>query len=472
MDPRISNLIQKAKRIIGFPFKAGRQQTTLLNSSSGRPGSHASDEKLVTFSAQPRPSEPSAGKSKSTLEYERPVGPQPSTHHPSEPPQSVDAAKENLRDCVQFNDSPSRMIVHHDGSAAYHALLLGKNLVVKQSDIQGYCRTRNSLNRKLEAIDTKVETIERNIYCAKELIKETSNDRKSNALAKALELEQQKLSSICQKRDNLEENLDILEMNLAFVKNESQGIIENALREANMLLPEPDDDSISSIQDPTEHEQVSTALSVRSSSTDISMEHTFRLALVDEMEEKRERFHMMKDAFDRRGLDAENDRVEYEQACQDGACDLPHSEFDRLALKILRDRTRDYIYAEWAYDEVKARARALGLLDDNEFEQESNFIDHPNDGYRESHDAAMTATIDVDSIEEWKAQIITSQDTQTFDENLEADDWEAKPIGFSDSISLVDYSRNRGRIVRWQEFCRLTRKGLADFTRKGEGILR
>lgn len=75
----------------------------------------------------------------------------------------------------------------------------------------------------------------------------------------------------------------------------------------------------------------------------------------------------------------------------------------------------------------------------------------------------MTATVNPDGIEEWKARIISSQDIENLYEELEVDDWEiddweAKSIGISDSISLVDFSRNGDRINRWREFCDLVRE--------------
>ncbi|MCJ1262736.1 hypothetical protein MMC22_002606 [Lobaria immixta] len=304
----------------------------------------------------------------------------------------------------------------------------------------------------------EVTITEGKISYMKESIEETSNDERPTALEKDLELEQQKLLSVCQKRDVLKWDYDMLVINLEYLRNESQWIFEEALREANMLnLPELDDDSTTSIQDPTEHDQPSAANSVRSSSTGISMDHTFRLALVEEMETKGLVFHIMRDAFNQRNEDLGRETGEYEQAVQDGTCDLPRSDFDRMGVEMLQARTRDYIDAEIAYEEVKTRARALRLLD-NEFDQDSNFIDDPEDGYRESFEASTMDRVDKDFIERWRAEIINSQDMGNLEEQLEADDWEARTIGISDSISLVDYTRNGARIERWQEICRLARE--------------
>ena len=219
-------------------------------------------------------------------------------------------------------------------------------------------------------------------------------------------------------------------------------MFEKVLSEANMLnLPDLNDDSITIIQDPTEHDEPSEAISVGSSSSEIRMEHTFRLALVEELERKKRRFHFMRDAFDRRDQDLGKEFEEYEQAVQDGTCDLPRTDFDCMGVEMLQARTRDYIDAEIAYKEVKTRARALELLD-NEFNQESNLIDYPDDGYCESFDAGMVATVSVDFIESWKAEIINSQDIESLDEEqLEVDDWEAKTIGFSDSVSRRPYTK-------------------------------
>lgn len=371
-------------------------------------GSHSSAEKLLTPMVQPRPSEPSAGNLGSILEDEKSVGLRPKAQCPSDPPQSFEDAREHILDGGKFKDSPSRIILHNDGSAAFYALLLSEDLAAKQRETLEYCRKRSRLNRKLRAVRIEYRIIEGNLNYANETIEETSSGKRSTA-EKDLELEQQRFLAVCQKKDVLERDLHSLERNLEYVRAESQGIFEEILRKADMLnLPDLDDDSITSIHNPTEHDQSLVAVSVRSSSTDISVEHTFRLALLEEMGEKRMKFHIMQDAFDQRNQDLEKDHEEYEKDFQDGNCSLSQSDYDCMGLEMLQARTRNYIDAEIAYEEVKTRARALGLLD-NEFEQESNFIDYQDDGYRESHEAAMTATINEDGIEEWKAQIINSR---------------------------------------------------------------
>ena len=460
MDARIRNFIQKTKRTIGFPFKSERPPTFVLTSSSGHSRSHSSDEGPVKRPVPSRPSEDSYGNSESVLEEERSAGPRlwPSAQDSSEPQQSFESAGENVQDGAQFEDGPSRIILHNDGSAAIYALLLNEDLVENQREILEYCRKRRHLRRKLVAVKIEVRNTEWKINDKKESIAETRSDKSSTASEKDLEHEQQKLLSVCQKRDVLKHDLDILEINLEYLRSQSQRIFKDALSEANMLnLPGLDDDSITSTQDPTEHEQPSAAISVRSSSTGISMEHTFRLALAEEMERKAVLFHFMRHAFDERNEDLGKELDEYLQAVQDGTCDLPQSDFDRMGVEMLQARTRDYIDAEIAYEEVKTRARALRLLD-NEFDQDSNFIDDPDDGYRESHEAEMMDRVDEDFIEGWRAKIINSQDMGNLEEQLEADDWEAKTIGISDSISLVDYTRNGARIERWQEICRLARE--------------
>ena len=457
MDARIRDFIQRTKRTIGFPFKLGRQKST-LTSSSGCSGSKFHSGRLAESSVALRRSEDSGG-SVPILEDGTPVRPQlpPIVQDVSEPSQSFENAIEGLQGGVRFTDSPSRIVVHSDGC---YALLLNEGLVEKQRDILKYCRKRTHLKRKLRVVKMEVRDTEGKINDKKESIEETSNDKTLKSLEQDLELDQQKLLSVCQKRDMLQHDLHILEMNLEYLRNQSQELFEEVLCEAGMLnFPEHDDDSIASIQNPVEKDQRSVATSVQSSSTGISMEHTFRLALVEELKRKAEAFYFMRDGFDQRYEDLGKELEEYEQAVQDGTCDLQRSEFDCMGVKMLQARTGDYIDAEIAYEEVKTRARALGLLD-NEFDQESNFIDDPDDGYRESFEAGMVATVPVAFIERWKAEIINSQEMESLDgEQLEADDWEAKTIGFSDSVSLVDCTKNGARIDRWQEICRRTREG-------------
>lgn len=456
MNARVWGFVRRTKLTIGFPFKF-RRSTTLLTSSSECTVSHSSDEKLIAPPVQPRTPECSAETLESISIDKKSSGSrqQPNAQDSPNPPQSFQDARENPQDGVHFNDNPSRIIMRNGGSAPVYALLLEEDLVAKQREILRFCRKRQHLRRELESVTIEAMIAERNMNYTKKAIEETSDDKQLTVLAKGLELKQEKFISLCQITDELKWDLDILETNLGYLRSQSQGLFEKALCAANMLnLPELDDDSIESIQGPTEHDENSAAKSVRSSSTGISMEHTFRLALVEEMEKKRMTFHVMLDAFDRRNEDLGKEQEEYEQAIQNGTCDLSQSDFDCMGIKMLQARTRDYIDAETAYEEVKTRARAMRLFD-NESEQESNFIDDEDDGYRESHEATMTAMINEDGIEEWKAQIVDSQDIENLTEELEGDDWEAKSVGMSDSISLVDYTRNGARICRWQNICRL-----------------
>jgi hypothetical protein len=55
--------------------------------------------------------------------------------------------------------------------------------------------------------------------------------------------------------------------------------------------------------------------------------------------------------------------------------------------------TRALIDAEAAYEDVLTRARALRIIG-NDFDQESDFVDHADDGYRESFEADMAAGAD------------------------------------------------------------------------------
>ncbi|MCJ1263794.1 hypothetical protein MMC22_003664 [Lobaria immixta] len=465
MDARIRGFIQRTKRTISFPFKVGRQKSTLLNSSSRHSELHSNHEGPVTPPVLSRPSEDFYGEPKPILEDGRSAGPRlcPSAHNPSEPQHSLENARETFWDGVQYKDSPGRVFVHNDGFGAFFALLLDEDLVVKQREILGYCRKRNHLKRRLANVIIEVTITQGKIDYTKESIEETVNDERSTTLQKDLELEQQKFHSICQKRDALKWDLDILEINLEYLRNQSQTIFEEALRAANMLNdPELDDESITSVQDPTDHDQPSAAISVQSSSTGISMEHTFGLALLEELERKGRRFHFMRDAFNKRNEDLDKDTKEYEEAVQDGTCDLSRSDFDCMGLEMLQARTRDYIDAEIGYEEVKTRARALRLLE-NDFFQDSNFIDDPDDGYRESFEVATMDRVDEEFIKGWRADIINSQEEMgSLDEQLEADDWEAKTIGISDSISVVDYTRNGARIKRWQDICRLAQEAHAE----------
>jgi len=81
-------------------------------------------------------------------------------------------------------------------------------------------------------------------------------------------------------------------------------------------------------------------------------------------------------------------------------------------------------------------------------DQQSGFVDYPDDGYRESMEAAMVAHVDHDSIQKWMQGEDDSRNHST-----ECDQWDSRSVDLCDSVSVVAQGRDRKRIDRWRSAC-------------------
>lgn len=339
--------------------------------------------------------------------------------------------------------------MHNDGKANYYALLLTQELVDLQRETIEACRKKARLTRKLANIDMKLldESDQRDLQNS---INETESGEE--ACRAEDDLKPVKLDLKAQ-RDAYLRLFSRYSSSEANARSDSQRIIEQALQEADLLnLPEEQSDSTLSAVGIQQPDHVS-LVTFQSNSTTISIEELLRRSVRQEMEEKAEEVYKMKTEFDQRYAYIETEQAEYEQAVLDKTCELARSGFDRFGVKEMQRRTGNFIWAEREYEEVKDRARDLGILG-NLYEQESRFVDDDDDGYRESLEAATINDCNRDLIEAWAIEVSEAQ-TEDIESpsNPEFDEWDAKSIALGDSISVFDYTRNGSRIDRWQRIC-------------------
>lgn len=351
----------------------------------------------------------------------------------------------------RVNASESLTIVSNDGKTS---LVLDDRLIQKQRIVIECSRIRNSFKRKVRQVEAQISNIEDHIDRLNWY--KGNLDTEDTAAQIELDIEHRKreLDDASKRKDALKWDLDIHDMNYECSRDQVQDMFEVILERANLLnLPEQDDDSVLSDHEMDRDGPVDTSPpSIHSDCTAVSMSELFRRGVEVELEGRKRVYHEMEDGFNERYKDLEKGLAEYHQDVKEGLCDLPQSEFDRRALQTFRQRTRDLIDAEALFEEVKSRARALGLLG-NEWEQESKFVDDHDDGYHESYEAAATGDVNRDVIETWIEGVLEVDDVE-IPGNAEMDEWDAQSIDICDSISCVDYTRNGARIDRWRDMCR------------------
>ncbi|KAK4508112.1 hypothetical protein PRZ48_001850 [Zasmidium cellare] len=143
--------------------------------------------------------------------------------------------------------------------------------------------------------------------------------------------------------------------------------------------------------------------------------------------------------FDRRELDREKDRQTTDQS--------PEA-FDIHWVHRFRELTTQLIAAEAAFTAAKVAANEAGIDIGGE-DQCSMFLDRDDDGYRESHDAACTASAPRDKILQWVDGISDEADPGELCGDVEVDEWDAPEMDLSDSVSCVAVGSWRSKIDQW-----------------------
>ncbi|MCJ1379521.1 hypothetical protein MMC17_002622 [Xylographa soralifera] len=254
--------------------------------------------------------------------------------------------------------------------------------------------------------------------------------------------------------------------NLEMTRYAFVDIIERALSDGELLEPMPDQDEAWKAKEHLyHHSNPVTPVTETFSSGVVSADELFRRAALEDLAKAHQRYMDHLDQFESRGDMYENDFRDYRQAVEDGTCSLTMTDFDRTYVENISNLTHWLRKTEAAYEEALETARRLKLLT-NEYEQESNFVSDVSDGYRESFEASICAGVDRRIVERWNEEVLTtmplednSLDTHSLfieqSDMTEVDQWDAKSVGLSSSLSMKDGTRNRRRIDRWRQQCGL-----------------
>lgn len=375
----------------------------------------------------------------------------------AEVPVEHDEETKDLQDAPTYTEGSSRVVMAHDGTKACLALLLTDDIVSKINQIA-------TLNRKVEGLQCKFDDAAGEFSMAQICLEESSalidvtedSDEQTQVREETTKWEETR-DKASKRKEQIEEHLNIYKGNLDFSREESQELFERALDQAGLFTSKSEDEDAVEIS--TGSEAQFSALSEQrsdiTSNTDktvISVEHLNRLATYEDMLERENLLQTLQDKFDTRRETYNQEFVDYSQAVEDGNCSLSRSEFDGICLSNLRDLTKALADAERGHEYAKFKARALGLVG-NDWEQESDFVDDPDDcDYLESLEAELCGGVDRDFIEAWSAEVSDCEDPDNL-EDQDNDEWDAETVDISDSISLVDRGRNRRRIDRWREIC-------------------
>ncbi len=353
----------------------------------------------------------------------------------------------NQQETPWYTSGPSRIILSHEGLA----MLLRKEMIAELSQIIHSSRKLECLEREYDKAKWEVKMTQSFMENSNSLIETSENE--DDRIRIRQEMEQQELTHHrnIKRKDELKHELGFLRINVRHRQSLSQEAFEKALADAN-LLEVPD---VVPGEDPVPSQPQSPVLdSVVLADFDddpMTSDESYNLAVLKEVERTRQNLFQAQEVFDSTRDLNEFDKMEYHRMKAVGLAEFPEDELDLIHFQRGSENTRALIVAEQEHKEARSRAMALGLLE-NQWDQESDFVDDPDDGYRESQEADMKAAPDVEYLRDWTNDVYGCQNPFTLQpEGLEPDNWETKTVAMSDTLSCVDLDLDhRRRIDQWE----------------------
>ena len=372
---------------------------------------------------------------------------------PNESIRSLSMRSDNEKADVEFTDGPARVVTAFDGTKNCHAILMTETMI---DDLKQILEATHKVKRKEEVQeDAKNESdrAELSISNLQKLMYESKREEEKNAIKKAIEQHEQIRMANLDRQYRIDGDLVVDRFSLEFLQSTFEKTFQDALENANLFVAPDFEKADGAIRhDVALIPQYSLAAkSDVSDPTQISLEELYRRTVVEDVERTRNVLERAQDLFDDRQNEYAEQLSQYYQARREGACEITRTDFDCCAIEAVGEMTRDLSVAEAAHQSALRHAKALGLIDFN-FDQESNFADDPNDGYRESLEAPVMAPANHVFIESWVNGVLQG-DEYEHTELEQLEQWDVKSVGLSDSVSVVDYTRNRRRIDRWRRIC-------------------
>lgn len=196
------------------------------------------------------------------------------------------AETKGLGNAPPYTDGPSRIVQANDGIKDCLALLLTPDLVADLNQITHDTRTLEKKHGELERIESKIVGLSCRLDIAKETIRNPSYQDRAEEMQLALEILQLRKQEAEERKSQLNIELIPVESSLKLSRNQSQGILEEALLEACLLdPPEPESPtSFHDVDDDTSAGGYSDAPSIYEGTEPTIEQHLLREARMDVIE--------------------------------------------------------------------------------------------------------------------------------------------------------------------------------------------
>ena len=351
---------------------------------------------------------------------------------------------------VEAQDGVIKVI--HD-SRESSALLLTDILSKRFCQFVGASRELEAVQRVHAEASREVRLGQIFIKHHESMLEEERDENERNELIRSLEEREPAVMRSIQRQEELEEALESKKKDLYWCQEDLRSILEPSLIAAGLVEPlVPESDTM----DWKNHENtegvggdaVPEAAPLPDEET-VSEEELERRAARKELDDAAENLNALRDEYE--GQEARERDAIWRYKCDfaAGEATFPIEEMHQYLLQQSMDLVRALIEAEEQCDKTAARARALGLLG-NAFDQESHFVDYQDDGESTIFEGSDNGEANREFIESWRTNLPESPQEIP---QPDMDDWDARSIEIGDSLSDVDYSRNRKRIDRWRFIC-------------------
>ncbi|KAL8748570.1 MAG: hypothetical protein Q9184_007211 [Pyrenodesmia sp. 2 TL-2023] len=376
-----------------------------------------------------------------------------------------------------YTNGEAHVVLASDGMKECLALLLTSRLVATINQVGTRARRFNLVSTKLKEAKWSKKLDESSLVCKYEAVRDMNDQARLDRNKTDLEETQERIASAGEQIEALEKELETLKFNLAYLRDQSQWSLENALEKAGLLDVDGAgvDEETDPAHEPRGHsiEPASTDNDKREPTSDDSDEaatqeeftRSIRQAARADFEAKREFLIAVDEAFDHRQENLAEEKAEYHRCVREGTCHITQTEFDLLALQDFRRMTADLRDAQEAFEESFKNAKQLGALDDRDAHYQESVFSNWSEGYPLSMEHAMVGSAPMKNIHRWQAGVPKQSLNGTSWQDLELKPWsdpvldpqaqemencDLRSVAMSDSWSCVDLSRNRKRIDRWR----------------------
>ena len=380
----------------------------------------------------------------------------------------------------QFTKGPARFVIASDGSEDCLALLVTDTLIARLRALHEDSHHLSGKQGPLDYARREARDFETSINDIEELIEVADTQERAAELQEMIQEQQSQLLKTRQRRDELEKDTKQLERNVPSSKAHIQCVLDNAMREADLLKPHKSltpDTMISAESDPrakedshhnsnnrrynavenvtsgTDHPKQRSVHSVSIGDTSEELQPLHREVL-ESYNEALVTMHKVQALFDDRQQCYETDLADYQHGFANGIYSISRSDFDRSKIRYGQKLTRALINAEEAFEAAKVQAQAVGAIGSN-YDNAASCYGCYEESWPESQLTSYLAKKDWRHVHEWLAEIPEPDERRGSElelavEHSEIDAWYADEVDPADSISQIDFDECRKDIDRWE----------------------